>query len=544
MLSFFQELYEGLTCNEEPGPIPWPEDPNFEYRPIKDVLQANKLRAEVPTPVNWERKIRFGADPIASYVTSNGEDTNQSKENNWDRKLRVSANPEASYGDDTNMILSNDSTSSAVPAGGQPSASASSSSQAHLDHPLHSDFSAPGDRRWRDLSMSQEKGEDMPRHDSLFQPTRRPRDFSMSNGEGDDEGTASAQTTLLSADFFGSNHVAQAMCREAEVSCSDSSLSHVPYGSRGRGVNDASMPMPSSADQERNNCSNGNSRRTLARLSRSPERSYVSRRSTDEDITMLWPNPNPNPNREAHGGCSTRMMDSKGLREDFPSDSDRRVSQDKSGVEKPWESCMMDSPHGRDSESRSPYGFFPGTESSVVKERYIADKSDLLDMHVAHYFKTNPDVWEKTTCEKQQNSKYLINCRNVVVEWFFAETDSDNGYLIVRDGPLIQPFCNYVDGSADNEKYEIREGMERPRISQIPKEGRISFSDKDMVYTRLEAMRVAKEQAKIRDQAADRFKKTGDFVNNDEYVRKYQIWHQTALKQEAPTRNPNPSYRS
>jgi len=198
----------------------------------------------------------------------------------------------------------------------------------------------------------------------------------------------------------------------------------------------------------------------------------------------------------------------------------------------------------RDSDSRSPYGFFPGTENSVPKERYVADKNDLLDMHVAHYFKTNPDVWQKTACEKQQNGRYLINCRNVTVEWFFAEADSDNGYLIVKDGPLVQPFCNYVDGSADNEEYEFREGMERPRISQIPKEGRISFSDKDMVYTRLEAMRVAKEQAKIRDQAADRFKKTGDFVNNDEYVKKYQIWHQTALRQEAPTRNPHPSYRS
>jgi len=514
MLGFLQELYEGLTCNEDPGPITWPDDPNFKYRPVTEVLQENKLRNQVTAPTTWERKLRFGTDLTASYATSNGEDASQSyqsKQNSWERKVRIPPKSQAGYGDDANMILSNDSTSSGVPLGNQQnaaSASGSSSSQARVDHTLHSDFFAPDDRRWRRFStqgatapverISSPTYQQKNNHShSLFQPTRQPRDFSTILDE-DDEDLQNPMNRGAVGAGDGQGHGGLGLPSDAQSTSSD-------FEPTGR--------QPS-CDEE----SNGPCDRKVGT-------SNSKRRA--QDITTLWPEQESRYGNGEHDEISPSRASTRSKRE-----------------EKLLESCMMNDHEQHapslNSGSRMPnYGF-----SNTVKEEYLANSIDMLDKHVAYYFRNNPEVWQNTTFERLEHGKYLINRRNVIVEWFFAELDTDEGYLVVRDGPLVQPFCNYVNGSAENEKYESRDGMENSRISQVPRERRISFSDKDMIYTRLEAMRVAKEQAKIRDQAADRFKKTGEFKNNDELVKKYQVWHQTALKQSPPPANPNPSIRS
>merc|ERR1719162_245047 len=58
-----------------------------------------------------------------------------------------------------------------------------------------------------------------------------------------------------------------------------------------------------------------------------------------------------------------------------------------------------------------------------------------------------------------------------------------------------------MEHSEANAEFEGQE-IGRSSLHQIPKDRRISFNDQHKVYSRLEAMKVAKEQAVVRERAA------------------------------------------
>merc|ERR1719281_16494 len=97
---------------------------------------------------------------------------------------------------------------------------------------------------------------------------------------------------------------------------------------------------------------------------------------------------------------------------------------------------------------------------------------------------------------RQGDGDYLIDGREVKVG-FCRE-----GFLVVHDGPLRQPFTDYVEKKEGTAVYHSH-GLKQSTLNAVPKETRISFGDEGNRYSRLDAMKVAKEQAAFREKAAN-----------------------------------------
>lgn len=110
--------------------------------------------------------------------------------------------------------------------------------------------------------------------------------------------------------------------------------------------------------------------------------------------------------------------------------------------------------------------------------------------------------------------EYEIHGRAVTVEWQHIGP-SDEGRLIVVDGPLRQPLADYLEGAEANAEYEaIVVNTTQTAVHSIPTDRRISFHDDGKEYSRLDAMRVAKEQALVRERAAN-YMQAGRAVPDD-----------------------------
>jgi len=114
---------------------------------------------------------------------------------------------------------------------------------------------------------------------------------------------------------------------------------------------------------------------------------------------------------------------------------------------------------------------------------------------------------------------YEIDGHQVEIEWQHAAEPGQPGHLVVVDGPMRQPFADYLAMSEANAEYDTYTIAKTSALHHVPKERRMTFDDTHKKYTRLEAMKVAKEQASIREKAAD-YTKDGKEVP-DELVRKY-----------------------
>lgn len=147
-------------------------------------------------------------------------------------------------------------------------------------------------------------------------------------------------------------------------------------------------------------------------------------------------------------------------------------------------------------------------QSGGGRGAYVADKEDLIDQHVAYYLRQKPHLLERArTLVRKRPGVYDLNRREVLVEWQYATEPGGSGFLVVIDGPLRQPFADYLENSEKNAEYETPPGFGNTHsaLVSIPKEKRLSFgADQNKVYsTRLEAMKVAKEQALVRERAAE-----------------------------------------
>jgi hypothetical protein len=109
--------------------------------------------------------------------------------------------------------------------------------------------------------------------------------------------------------------------------------------------------------------------------------------------------------------------------------------------------------------------------------------------------KSHPEAERKI--QRKAEGVYTIHGRDVKVA-FGAQTS-----LVVQDGPLIQPFVDYLEGKEASAVYH-KAGLTESCLNQVPKDARLSYDDDDGTYfSRVESMAIAKEQALFREMAAN-----------------------------------------
>lgn len=112
---------------------------------------------------------------------------------------------------------------------------------------------------------------------------------------------------------------------------------------------------------------------------------------------------------------------------------------------------------------------------------------------VEEYLTAHPKM--RPIIQQQGEGVYTIDGRVVKVGY------CRSGFLVVHDGPLRQPFTDYIEKKDCNQQYH-HEGLKNSTLCSVPKNTRISFGDEEKRYSRLDAMKVAKEQANFREKAA------------------------------------------
>lgn len=127
------------------------------------------------------------------------------------------------------------------------------------------------------------------------------------------------------------------------------------------------------------------------------------------------------------------------------------------------------------------------------------EPKDEIDQHVAHFLKYHPQVLQEHRFFRKYPGVYEFDGRELSLEL------SERG-LVVWDGPLRQPLADYMECSERNAEYDVQGIGVDTNLHSIPREKRMSFNDTHKVYSRLEAMKVAKEQAQMRERAAEYIK--------------------------------------
>mmetsp|Transcript_56572 Transcript_56572/g.132719 ORF Transcript_56572/g.132719 Transcript_56572/m.132719 type:complete len:350 (-) Transcript_56572:91-1140(-) len=189
-----------------------------------------------------------------------------------------------------------------------------------------------------------------------------------------------------------------------------------------------------------------------------------------------------------------------------------------------WAGSSVKEPQSRDGSSQrsTTAGSSSGGYDGQMRRpsAYVADKEDLLDQHVAYYFKHHPEVYNLHRVARVRPGVYELNGREIYIEWEYATEPGAQGHLVVQDGPLRQPFADYMKMTETNAEYDVHSLNQQAALHMIPQERRLTFGDHDKAYTRLEAMKVAKEQANFREQAAN-YMHTGQQVPQD-LMNKYE----------------------
>jgi len=143
---------------------------------------------------------------------------------------------------------------------------------------------------------------------------------------------------------------------------------------------------------------------------------------------------------------------------------------------------------------------------------------DLIHQHVLYVLRKNPDVARLRRVQQVTQGVYLIDGQEVNIEWRHSPEPGQRGYPIVVDGPMRQPLIDYLRDNEERKEFDL-DVVCTTALHQVPKDRRMTFDDKHKQYSRLEAMKVAKEQASIREQAAD-YTLDGKQVPDD-LVRRY-----------------------
>jgi len=148
------------------------------------------------------------------------------------------------------------------------------------------------------------------------------------------------------------------------------------------------------------------------------------------------------------------------------------------------------------------------------QQPYNSEPKDPIDQHVAQFLKYHPELVTEHSFFRKQKGVYELDGRELHLE------PSDRG-LVVVDGPLRQPMADYIACSEKNAEYDVQGIGVDTNLHSIPREKRMSFHDCHKVYGRLEAMKVAKEQAIMRERAAE-YTKDGREVPKDAWFKVYK----------------------
>merc|ERR1719356_569374 len=84
------------------------------------------------------------------------------------------------------------------------------------------------------------------------------------------------------------------------------------------------------------------------------------------------------------------------------------------------------------------------TNGDVSPQVYVGDPNDLLDQHVAYQLKKNPEAQKRIKVARKSPGVYDLNGHEIQVEWKYADQPGEMGHLVCVDGPLRQPFSDYI----------------------------------------------------------------------------------------------------
>jgi len=151
---------------------------------------------------------------------------------------------------------------------------------------------------------------------------------------------------------------------------------------------------------------------------------------------------------------------------------------------------------------------------------FISDPEDIVDVQVAKFFKAFPDIYIKTRLTRMRPGLYSMFGRQIEVEW--VEGRRGKGALMVKDGPMRQPFGDYLDQKDTTAEYNGSVFKAKNNLQSIPQDARMTFNDNDYKYSRMDAMKVAKEQAIVREVAATVQVKQGQAPQVDRLMMRYE----------------------
>jgi len=142
---------------------------------------------------------------------------------------------------------------------------------------------------------------------------------------------------------------------------------------------------------------------------------------------------------------------------------------------------------------------------------YQARMEDKIDVEVAKYFKANPTVFGRNRgFTRISPGAYYANGREIKVELGPADVvgqlKGEKYQLMVKDGPLRQPLADYLDDKESSAEYSGSVFKAQNAVQAIPQGCRMTFCDAGGYSSRLEAMKMAKEQANVREKAATAMK--------------------------------------
>jgi len=156
--------------------------------------------------------------------------------------------------------------------------------------------------------------------------------------------------------------------------------------------------------------------------------------------------------------------------------------------------------------------------SSQASRPRTAGGNDAIDQQVQQFVRKHPRL--KGRVMWKSCGLYLFDGREIAVEWQRAgEMAGPSGILMVTDGPLRQPLSDYVENMHTTAVYDSA-SLRRSNLEQTSKETRMTFKDDEERYSRLDAMKVAKEQANFREKAAE-YSRSGHSVPSD-LLEKYE----------------------
>lgn len=144
---------------------------------------------------------------------------------------------------------------------------------------------------------------------------------------------------------------------------------------------------------------------------------------------------------------------------------------------------------------------------------------DLLDLQVRHILRTNVQESKGHSVHRLAAGRYEINGHHCEIQWQPALEAGELAQIVVVNGPLRQPLIDYLAMNESTADYDTHTIARTSSLHQVPREKRMTFDDTHKSYTRLEAMKIAKEQASIREKAAD-YTREGRQVPDD-LMKKY-----------------------